>query len=277
MTSASDRTFLVTGANTGIGRATAEALAARGGRVYLACRSEEKTQPVLAAIRSANGERSAEFLRLDLSDLGSIRNAAQEFLARDEPLHVLANNAGVGGQRGLTKDGFEINFGVNHLGHFLLSMLLMDRLKASAPARIVNVSSGGHYQARGIDFDAVRKPTQTYSGLREYAVSKLCNVLFTQEFARRRAESGVTAYSLHPGAIASDIWRRIPFPFRLLTRLMKSVEEGAETSLYCATAPELEGTSGRYYDNCREKPPSAVATPELGAELWARSEEFTAN
>ncbi len=277
MSSAADRTFIITGSNTGIGRATAEALAAGGGRVFLACRSEEKTRPVVDDIRAQHGDRSAEFLRLDLSDLSSVRTVAAEFLERDEPLHVLLNNAGVGGQRGLTTDGFEINFGVNHLGHFLFTRLLLDRLKESAPARVVNVSSEAHYQARGLDFDAVRKPTATFTALREYAESKLCNVLFTQEFARRNEASGVTSYALHPGAIASDIWRRIPFPFRLLTRLMKSVEQGARTSIHCATAPELADQSGRYYDDCREKNPSSRATPELGAELWAKSEEFASS
>ena len=274
MTDLAGRTFLVTGANTGIGRATATELARRGGRVYIAARSEAKARPVVDEIKRAKGERSAEFLSLDLADLGAVRAAAEAFLERDEPLHVLINNAGVGGQRGVTANGFEIQFGVNHLGHFLLTQLLVDRLRESAPARIVVVSSTGHYQARRIDFDVVQRPTHGYTGLREYAVSKLCNVLHAQELARRLAGSGVTACSLHPGAIASDIWRRIPFPFRLLTKVMKSPEQGAETSLYCATAPELEHVTGKYYDNCREKAASAVATPELARELWKRSEEF---
>ena len=269
-------TFLVTGANTGIGRATAVDLARRGGRVFLAARSEAKTRPVVDEIRSAYGPRAAEFLQLDLSDLDAVRSSAAEFLQRDDALHVLVNNAGVGGQRGLTKQGFEIHFGVNHLGHFLLTELLLDRLRASAPARIVNVSSIAHFQAKGVDFDAVRKSTPGVTGLREYAVSKLCNVLHAQELARRLEGSGVTTYSLHPGSIASDIWRRIPYPFRLLTKLMKSPEQGAETSLYCATAPELETETGKYYDDCRERRASPVATVELARELWERSEAFIA-
>ena len=276
MSDLSDRTFLVTGANTGIGLATVRELAGRGGRVFVAGRSEAKTRPVVDELRAAHGPASAEFLALDLANLASVRSSAAEFLARDEPLHVLLNHAGVGGQRGATADGFEIHFGVNHLGHFLFTELLLDRIRASAPARIVNVSSQAHYQARRIDYDAVRQPTRGVTGLGEYAVSKLCNVLHAQELARRLAGSGVTTYSLHPGAIASDIWRRIPYPFRLLTRFMKSTEQGAQTSLYCATAPELRDATGRYYDNCREKTASAVATPEMGAELWRRSEEFIA-
>jgi NAD(P)-dependent dehydrogenase (short-subunit alcohol dehydrogenase family) len=249
-------------------------VARRGGRVHVAGRSQTRTQPVVDEIRGECGDESAEFLELDLADLDAIRDAARTFLGRGEPLHVLVDNAGVGGQRGATKQGFEIQFGVNHLGHFLLTTLLLDRLRASAPGRIVIVSSVAHFQARSIDFDAVTRPTSGFTGLPEYAVSKLCNVLFAQELGRRLAGTGVTTYAVHPGAIASNIWRRIPYPFRLLTKLMKSNEEGAQTSLYCATAPELEGVTGRYYDNCREKAPSSVATPELAAELWRRSEAF---
>jgi NAD(P)-dependent dehydrogenase (short-subunit alcohol dehydrogenase family) len=265
------RTFLVTGANTGIGRATAVELAGRGGRVYLACRSKEKTQPVLDEIGDG-----AVFLPLDLGDFDSVRACAEDFLARDEPLHVLVNNAGLAGQRGATTSGFELAFGVNHVGHFLLTNLLLDRLTASRPARIVNVSSIAHYQARGIDYDAVRKPTKSVTGLPEYAVSKLANVLHAQELARRVDGSGVTTYSLHPGAIASNVWRRVPWPFDAIMKLfMQSTEQGAQTSLYCATAPELAKVSGRYYDDCAEKEPSKVATPELAADLWQKSEEWT--
>ena len=264
-------TFLVTGANAGIGRATAVELARRGGRVFAACRSEERARAVLEELGA-----SGVFLSLDLGDLASVRACAKSFLERDEPLHVLINNAGIGGQRGLTADGFELNFGVNHLGHFLLTRLLLDRVTASAPARVVNVSSVGHYQAKGIDWDALRQPTKAFTAMPEYAVSKLCNVLFTQELARRLEGIGVTTYAVHPGAIASEIWKRVPWPVRpVMKAFMKSPEEGATTTLWCATAPELAGETGRYYDGCREKDPNSVATPELGRELWERSEGWT--
>jgi retinol dehydrogenase-12 len=272
------RTYLVTGANTGIGRATAVGLARRGARVHLACRSEAKTRPVIEEIvRNGSGANgTASYLHLDLSDLSSVRACARAFLDRGEPLHGLVNNAGVAGQRGTTADGFELTFGVNHLGHFLLTSLLLDHLKASAPARVVNVSSQAHYQAKGLDFDALRRPTRSLTGLAEYAVSKLCNVLFTQELARRIDGSGLTTYALHPGAIASDIWRRIPWPVRPALKLfMTGPEQGARTTLYCATAPELAGASGRYYDDCKEREPSAIATPELGRRLWEQSEEWS--
>jgi retinol dehydrogenase-12 len=275
MAALSGRTFLVTGGNTGIGLATAQTLAARGGRVHIACRSEQKGMAAVAAVAAATGSDQVAFLKLDLADLGSVRTAARAFLALEEPLDVLINNAGVAGQRGVTQDGFELLFGVNHLGHFAFTAALLDRL-TSSQGRIVNVSSDAHYQAPGVDFDRLRRPARTIAAMREYAVSKLCNVLFTQELARRLAGTGVTAYALHPGVVASDIWRRVPWPIRpLITRRMLTVEQGAQTSLYCATAPELAQVSGRYYEACAEREPSAVATPELGARLWQRSEEWT--
>jgi retinol dehydrogenase 12 len=216
-------------------------------------------------------------LMLDLASLSSVRACAAEFLALDEPLHVLVNNAGVGGQRGLSADGFELHFAVNHLGHFALTQLLLDRLAASGPGtRVVNVSSEAHYSARGIDFAAVRRRTQTFAGAREYAVSKLCNVLFTQELARRLDRTAVTSYALHPGVVASDIWRRIPRLARpFITRRMLTTEQGAVTSVYCATSPAVAGDSGLYYDKCAVRPPSAAVTPELAELLWKHSAEWT--
>jgi retinol dehydrogenase 12 len=270
------RTFLVTGANTGIGRATAEALARQGASVYVASRSVEKGSAAVAAIKAGTGSEAVFFLPLDLADLESVRACASEFLALGEPLHVLINNAGVGGARGVTKQGFELTFGINHLGHFALTTALLDRIVESAPSRVVTVASDAHYQAQGIDFTALRRPARGITGLNEYAVSKLCNVLFSAELARRVAGTGVTTYALHPGVVASDIWRRVPWPVRpLITRRMLSVDEGALTSLYCATSPDVADDSGLFYDKCAQRAPSAVATPELAAELWRRSQEWT--
>jgi retinol dehydrogenase 12 len=271
----SGTTFLITGGNTGIGLATARALAARGGRVHLACRSEQKGRAAAAEIASATGSDQVSSFRLDLADLTSVRDGAQAFLALGEPLHVLINNAGVGGAHGLTKDGFEVMFGVNHLGHFALTMALLDRLTASE-GRVVNVASDAHYQARGIDFGRLRQPARNITGMPEYAVSKLCNVLFSQELARRYDGTGLTSYALHPGVVASDMWRRVPWPVRpLVTRRMLTVDQGAQTSVYCATAPELAEVTGRYYEKCAERAPSAVATAELGQRLWQHSEDWT--
>lgn len=273
----SGRVALVTGANTGIGRVTATELALQGAQVFLACRSREKTQPVLADIAARSGGRArAEFLPLDLGDLASVRHCAHLFLARGLPLHLLVNNAGLAGQKGITASGFELAFGVCHVGHFLLTSLLLDALKASAPARIVVVASTAHRHAKGIDFDALRQPTRSPGGLREYAVAKLANVLFAAELARRLQGTGVTSYSLHPGVVASDVWRAVPWPIAsLIKHFMLSSQEGAATSLYCATSAECAGQSGLYYDKCRPVSPSRVARdPLLAGRLWKASEEW---
>jgi retinol dehydrogenase 12 len=275
----SGRTFLVTGGNTGIGLATAMALAAGGGRVYIGCRDAARGSAAVAAITSAFPRAEVRLLSLDLASLDSVRACAGEFLGRDEPLHVLVNNAGVGGRRGVTADGFELHFGVNHLGHFALTMLLLDRMKASGPgARVVTVSSQNHYKAGGITWDALQRKTGSLTGMPEYAVSKLCNVLFTQELARRLARSGtaITTYALHPGVVASDMWRSVPQPFRaLVTRRLLTTAQGAATSLYCATSAEAAASSGLYYDDCQAKAPSPVATPELAGLLWDHSTNWT--
>jgi dehydrogenase/reductase SDR family protein 13 len=278
MAELSGRTFFVTGANTGIGKETARGLAARGARVVIAGRSEEKTRAAMKEIADDTGNTDLDFVPLDLGDLGSVRRAAETFLVTGKPLHVLVNNAGLAGSRGMTASGFELAFGTNHVGPFLLTELLRERIVESGPGRIVNVSSDGHYRAKGIDWDAVRRPSVTRTAFDEYCVSKLANVLHAQELARRLAGTGVTTYSLHPGAVASDVWRAVPFGLRHVMKLfMRSTAEGARTSLHCATAPELADTTGRYYDNEREKDPSPVATPELAAELWTRSEEWVAS
>lgn len=270
------RTFLVTGANTGIGKETVRALAGRGARVFMACRSETNGRRALEEIAAQTGNRSLDLLPLDLGDLDSVRRCAEAFLARGEPLHVLINNAGLAGAKGMTASGFELAFGTNHVGPFLLTRLLLDRLRESAPARIVNVASVAHYGAPGIDWEAIRRRTRSFTGMREYSVSKLANVLHAQELARRLDGAGVTTYALHPGTVASDIWRRVPWPLRpLMKRRMISVGEGARTSLYCATSPEVAEQTGRYYDDCRVKDPAAVATAALGGELWRRSLEWT--
>ncbi len=269
------KTFLVTGANTGIGKETLRGLAGRGARVVVAGRSEERTRAAISEIAAATGNDDLDFLPLDLGDLGSVRAAAQAFLASGERLDVLVNNAGLAGRRGMTASGFELAFGTNHVGPFLLTELLRDRIVETGPGRIVNVASTGHYRAPGIDWDAVRRPSVTRTAFDEYCVSKLANVLHARELGRRLEGTGVTTYSLHPGAVASDVWREVPFGVRHLMKLfMKSPEQGARTSLYCATSPAVDGVTGRYYDAEREKAPSKVVTDELAAELWERSEEW---
>jgi retinol dehydrogenase-12 len=269
------RTFLVTGANSGIGRALVEALAAEGGSVVLASRSEERTRPVLDAIGARHPAVEARFLPIDVSDLTSIRHAADSFLAMDQPLDVLVNNAGIAGTRGLSRDGFDLTYATNHIGPFLLTNLLLPRLRASAQGRIVNVSSIAQMRVKRIDWSVLaRRTTPKRSGFADYAVSKLMNVLHAKELARRLSGTRVTTYALHPGAVASNIWRAVPSPLQwLIKRFMLSNEEGARTPLWCATAPELATTTGRFYTKCREIPPNRLAEDEtLATELWARTE-----
>jgi NAD(P)-dependent dehydrogenase (short-subunit alcohol dehydrogenase family) len=278
MNELADRTFIITGANTGIGKITALELARQGARVILACRSKDKTLPVIEEIRRETNNDRIEFVPLDLGDLASVRACAQDLLDRKIPIHGLINNAGLAGQRGVTKDGFEIQFGTNHLGPYLLTRLLLDRIIESGPARIVNVASQAHYNTKRFDWDALQQKTRTVSAMPEYSVSKLCNVLHARELAKRLEGTGVTTYALHPGVVATDVWRRVPGPLRwVIKKFMITPEQGAQASLRCATAAELAGETGRYYDvGGKERQPSRLADDAaLATELWARSAEWT--
>lgn len=271
------KNFVITGTTSGIGEVTALELARRGAHLLMCNRSLEKSQPVLQRIATECGPDRAQFIKLDLTSMESVRECGRQVLATGLPLHGLINNAGFAGTRGLTTEGFELAFGVNHLGHFVLTNLLLEQLKKSGPSRIVNVASTAHYDAKGIDWEAQRKPTATVTGVAEYAVSKLCNVMFTQELARRLQGTQVTTFSLHPGVVASDAWRKVPWPIRPIIKLfMISPEQGARTTLYCATSPDVATLSGRYFDNCKEKEPNRVTQDgTLAAELWKRSEDWS--
>ena len=273
--SATPQVALITGANIGIGRVTALRLAQQGFTVFLAGRSATRTQVVIDEIHALTHRTDRAFyLPLALDDLASVRACAELFLAHELPLHVLVNNAGLAGDKGQTQQGFEMAFGVNHLGHFLLTHLLLDRLKASAPARVVTVASRAHLMAyQGLDWLALDKPTRSLTGTREYGASKLANILFSAHLAKILAGTGVSTYSLHPGVVDTEVWREVPHWLRPLLRLrgLLTPEEGAQTSLYCALqAPAQE--SGLYYDKCRIKAPSSVAQDEqLALQLWNQS------
>jgi NAD(P)-dependent dehydrogenase (short-subunit alcohol dehydrogenase family) len=269
---------LITGANSGIGWVTARELCRRGARVFSACRSLERAEESAARIRAEVPAAQLDLIQLDLGDFSSVRRGAEAFLAQQLPLHILINNAGLAGRGGLSASGFELAFGVNHMGHFLLTQLLLDRIRTSAPARIVTVASRAHKRVRAEDLDWVklRSRSKAVTKTREYGVSKLANVLFSAELARKLQGSGVNTYSLHPGVVATEVWREIPWPVgTLLKRFMITAEEGALTTLHCATSSAVANESGLYYSECRAVEPSALARdPALAAELWRRSEAW---
>jgi retinol dehydrogenase 12 len=265
--------FVVTGANTGIGKVVARKLAERGASVTIACRSREKGRAAVDEITAAtNG--NVDLVPLDLADLDSVRTCAAELLARDTPLYGLVNNAGLV-TRGTSKQGFELIFGVNHLGHFLLTNQLLPRITQAPHSLIINVASSSHFQAKRIDWDALHRSTKTLVGLREYEVSKLANVLFTQELAKKLAGTTTTTYAVCPGTVASEVWRRIPQPFRyLFERRMRTVEQGADSVL---SPMELPDHNGKFYKKDGvARAPNRLVTPALASEMWLRSEAWTA-
>lgn len=247
--------IVVTGANTGVGRATAAALASWGAEVILACRSAARASE---ALRTIPGSR---FLHLDLADLGSVRRAAATL--EGVRVDVLINNAGIGGARGATAQGFELAFGVNHLGHALFTSLVRWD-------RVVHLGSGSHEQATGLDFAALRRPTKSLLGFREYAASKLAVMLFHRALVQR----GRRSYVADPGDVASDAWRRVPWPVRpWLTRSMKSPAEGAQTPVFCAVTHDLP--TGLYCDARPREPSTLARDPALAEQLWQRTFEWT--
>ncbi len=269
------RSFFVTGTNSGIGRSMVEALAARGARVVLAARSEERTRPVLEGIRRLHPSGEAQWLEIDVADLESVRRAAGEYLATGKPIDALINNAGVAGTNGLSPQGFDITYATNHIGPFLLTSLLLPRIRESSQGRIVNVASSAHFSVKQMDWTVLeRRTTPRRSGFPDYALTKLMNVLHARELARRLTGTAVTTYAVHPGAVATNIWRALPGPVQWFIKpFMLSNEQGAVPLLYCATAPELSSQTGRYYDRSREVPPNPLAADDnLARELWIRTE-----
>lgn len=257
---------MVTGPSSGIGLATALELGARGFHVVAAGRSEERCVEAVEAIERSGG--SAEFLHVDLASLDSCVTAARTFAASSRPLDVLINNAGVGATRGMTEDGFEIHFGVNHLGHFMLTHHLSGAFHPGT--RIVVVSSEMHRHADSIDFDRVRKRTRSIGGWTEYSVSKLANILFAHRLAKLQPEW--RTYSLHPGVADTNIFPSAVKPF---FRNKKPPLEAAKTSIWCATSDEVADQTGRYYSRMALREPSAPARDdELARELWERSEQW---
>jgi len=270
---------LITGANSGIGKATAAGLARLGCTVIMVCRNKRKGEDALAEVRAKSGNDSVELMLADLSSMQSVRQLASDFRGKHDKLHVLVNNAGLFMlRREDTIDGLEITFEVDYLSHFLLTGLLLSTLKDSSPSRVVEVSSIAHYRGR-IDFDDLQGQ-KGYGGWRAYSQAKLAQVLFTYELARRLKGTRVTANCLHPGAVATNIWGRpigrLGFLMKVTRLFMIGPEKGAETSIYLASSPEVEGVSGRYFTKKKEKESSEESRDEeVARRLWRVSEELT--
>lgn len=257
---------MITGPSSGIGLASALEMARRGYHVVAAGRSKERTMKVVHSIRDNGG--SAEFIYLDLASLESCARAAREFARSGRSLDILINNAGVGGQRGLTRDGFEINFGVNHLGHFLLTNGLFGTFRPGM--RIVVVSSEMHRRVNGIAFGELRDKSGLLDALPAYAASKLANILFARHLARLRPD--LRTYSLHPGLADTNIFPPIARPF---FRNKEPASEAARTSVWCATSDDVANQTGLYYTRMQIREPSAAAQDDdLARELWERSESW---
>lgn len=277
------KTVVVTGGNSGIGFETAAALASMGARVLVTARNADKGRAAVSAItQRTGGEGTVQLVVFDLADLSSVRQGASEILEQAPTLDVLVNNAGlVLSEREETVDGFEATFATNHLGPFLLTNLLLDRLTASAPARIVNVASTAHSAARrGMRFDDLQSERH-YRGMRVYGESKLANILFTLELARRLEGQAVTANSLHPGTVRSgyggdgDARGFLAFGIRIASPFFLSPAKGARTSVFLASSPEVEGVSGRYFVKSKPRQPRRWARdPDAARRLWQVSEEL---
>lgn len=279
------KTVIVTGSNTGIGKTTAIDLAKRGARVILACRSKPRGEAALEEVKSESGSNQVVFMPLDLGSLKSVRDFAETFLKTEARLDILINNAGVFLQ-GQTQDGLGLMFGVNHIGHFLLTNLLLDRLKECGPSRVVTVSSLAHNFGK-IDFDSLNSNKALGLGvsfletLQIYSDSKLCNVLFTHELAKRLQGSKVTCYSLHPGAINSELGRSNSSVLQLILKpvtmfFFKDTVQGAQTTLHCALEEGIEPLNGRYFSNCTVRELYAKAKDDAAAKkLWELSERLS--
>ncbi|XP_026164207.1 dehydrogenase/reductase SDR family member 13-like [Mastacembelus armatus] len=278
------KTVIITGGNTGIGKATALHLARRGARVILACRNQDKAQAAITDIQQETGSTDVVYMHLDLASLKSVRCFAETFLKTESRLDLLINNAGLVAN-GWTEDGFGIEFGVNHLGHFLLTCLLLERLKEEGGGRVITLSSMA-YQWGHLDFEALavnrHLGTGTYSWqfFHAYCNSKLCNVLFTHELAKRLKGTNVTCYSVHPGVVHTELSRNIGLWQKVFIEpvarlLFLNPEEGAQTTLHCALQEGIEPLSGRYFSCCATQEVAAHARDDTVArKLWEVSERL---
>ena len=274
------RVCLITGANSGIGKATALELAKLDATVVIVSRDKDKGEAALLEIRTMSGNKDVDAMVADLSSQDSVRELAHDFKGRYKRLRILINNAGtILPRRVQTVDGLEATFATNHLGHFLLTNLLLDVLKASTPSRIINLTSTAHFAAVGMDFDDLQGE-KNYNGYHAYSQAKLANVLFTYQLARILNGTGVTVNCLHPGIVRSGYGKDQGGMFSILVRiggpLMRSPEKAAREAVYMATSPELEGITGKYFSKGKEERSSDQSYDTGMAEkLWKISAELT--
>jgi NAD(P)-dependent dehydrogenase (short-subunit alcohol dehydrogenase family) len=271
------KVIVMTGATSGLGRAAAEAIAGMGARMVLVARDEARGKATVAALEKKNPGAKHTIHCADLSSLAEVKRVAAEIAVAEPRIDILINNAGGAfAKRRLTADGLEITFATNHMSYFVLTLALLDRVKASAPARIVNTASMTYASGR-IDFGNLQSE-KSFSGTGAYANSKLCNVLFTRELSRRLEGTGVTANCFHPGFVATRLGHQdggIQGIWGMSTAGALSPEQGSRTLVYLATSPEVEGVSGQYFTNCRPERLSRNAMDDtLAARLWEESERI---
>ncbi|MFI4934742.1 MAG: SDR family oxidoreductase [Caulobacterales bacterium] len=272
------KVVVITGGTSGIGEVAAQRLAARGARIVLVARDKARTQATMAGLAKAGPGQAHTAHFADLSSLAETRRVGAEIAAAEPRIDVLINNAGaLFNRRNLSVDGLEMTFAVNHMAYFVLTEVLKDRLIAAAPARIVSTASGAHQGAR-LDFDDLQS-ARSYSGFSVYGRSKLCNILFTRELARRLAGTGVTANSLHPGFVATRFGDRSGGLTQMLMPAARlgaiSPQKGAETIVYLASSPDVAGVTGLYFYKCAAETPSAAAQDDAAAQrLWSESERL---
>ncbi len=275
-----DKVCVITGGTDGIGKAAAYGLAVQGAKLLVHGRDPDKGARAVAELKARSGNPAIEFLQADFSSLADVRRLAAAVMEHTPRVDVLVNNAGgIFTKRALSKDGYEMTFAVNHLAPFLLTHLLLSTLKSGAPSRIVTTASNAHRGSQ-ILFDDLQA-TRKYSAMGAYGSSKLANILFTRSLAKRLQGSAVTATCLHPGFVRTSFGRNNDFSpllksiFGLISRFARSPEKGAETVIYLASSPHVQGASGGYYFDCKLTPPSAAGQDDGAAErLWEVSEDL---
>lgn len=275
------KTVVITGGNAGIGKATAIALAKKGAEVLITSRSEAKAKAAVEEIRSASKNEKIDFVLINLIDQKSVRKAAEEINTKCPKIDVLINNAGCYlSDLELSPQGIEGQFATNHIGHFLLTNLLLDNVKAAGNARIINLASIAHKSTRELNLDDINYQNEEYGGWKSYSRSKFCNILFTKELARRLEGTGITANAVHPGGVRTEIAQKdanwyTKLGWIVMKPFMITVEKGAETSIHLASSPKVEGETGGYWVRSKKEWSNRPSqNPELAKALWKKSEEL---